>query len=45
MIGYKIRTSDLVYEMLFIKDCDPSLNTQTDSIWAKYFASKNIAIF
>ena len=27
----------LVYEMLFIKERNPSLNTQTDSIRAKLF--------
>ena len=28
--------------MLFIKECNPCLNTQTDSIRLKLFAEKNI---
>ena len=31
----------LAYEMLFINECDPSLNAQIDSICAKLFARRN----
>ena len=34
----------LVHEMLFIKECNPSLNTQTDSIRAKTLCLKYYSI-
>ena len=34
---YKTKFDCLIYEMMFIKEKSPSLNTQTDSVKAKLF--------
>ena len=41
---YQGKLDCLVYEMLFIKQRNPCLNTQTDSIRAKLFVKKNIPL-
>ena len=39
---FQTKFEGLIYEMLFIKEINPSLNTQADSIRAKLFVWTNI---